>query len=404
MTTLIVVTQVALSVALLTVGSTQLRSFVDDWWSRDDGDPARGQMLTAELRWDLDIDDTDIEDTRDVLARAEARRELGRRAASELEVQGATFQAFQGVRYFVSDAARVDDAPSGLRFSYMAAVDPNYFDVFGVAIRAGRTLSAGDRLNTAAPVAIVNEAFIEMMSISGDPIGQRVRAIDPRTRQVVGEWLRIVGVAEDMPALEISHRGPEWLAHPTIYTPLQDAARPVRILARSRGEPASIIGPLQALAADIDPTMVVHRALTLDEADGVALTLAGIYGMAVGFFVFAALLLSTTGVYAMMSFTATQRTREIGIRTALGAPAARVVSAIFSRAMKQLGFGTALGLGIGYLAADGPFALTGGLFADGPDVVIGVAVLVLAMGLIACGRPMRRALTVEPTIALRSDD
>ncbi|MGD8340990.1 MAG: ABC transporter permease, partial [Gammaproteobacteria bacterium] len=402
--TLIVVSQVALSVALLTVGSTQLRSFVDDWWSRDDGGLARAQILSADLRWDLSGEGTDVENTQDALARARARRELGRRAASELEVQGATFQAFRGVRFFVPGTAGIDDVSPGLRFSYVTAVEPNYFDVLGASIRAGRALSDGDRLDTAAPVAIVNEAFIEAMAVPGDPIGQRLRAIDPQTRQAFGEWLRIVGVAEDMPGLEISHRGPEWLARPTVYTPLQDAESAVRILLRSRGEPASLIGPLQVLATEVDPRMIVHRALTLDEADQVALTLAGIYGIAVGFFVFAALLLSTTGVYAMMSFTATQRTREIGIRTALGAPAGRVVSAIFSRAMKQLGLGTALGLGIGYLAADGPFALSGGLFANGPGVVIGVAVLVIAMGLIACGRPMRRALSVEPTVALRSDD
>jgi len=403
-TTLIVISQVALSVALLTVGSAQLRSFIGDWWSRDDGGLARAQTLTAQLRWDLDTDATLIDDSRNVLARAQARREFGRRAASELDVQGATFQSFQGVRFFAPDSAGLDDLSPGLRFSYTTAVDPNYFDVLSISMEAGRSFSAGDRADTAAPVTIVNEAFIETMSISGDPIGQRIRAIDPRTRQPFGEWLRIVGVAEDMPGLEISHRGPEWLTHPTLYTPLQDATQQVRILLRSHGEPASIVGPLQALAADIDPAMVVHRARTLDEADRVALTLAGIYGIAVGFFVFAALLLSTTGIYAMMSFTTTQRTREIGIRTALGAPAARVVSAIFSRVMKQLGLGTALGLGIGYLAADGPFALSGGLFADGPGVVIGVAVLVLLMGLIACGRPILRALSIEPTIALRSDD
>ncbi|MGW8368386.1 MAG: ABC transporter permease [Gammaproteobacteria bacterium] len=402
MATLIVVSQVALSVALLTVGGAQLRSFVDDWSSRDDSGLARERILTADLRWDLDAAGNRPDDTRAALARAEARRELGRRAAAELDVQAVTSQNPRGVSVFFSESDTDQTAP-GFRYGYISAVDPNFFDALDVPIVAGRALDASDSLDTAAPVAVVNQAFVESILIRGDPIGQRFRWIDPRTRQP-GDWLRIVGVAEDMPALQISHRGPQWLAMPSVYTPLPDSASTVRMLLRARGEAASVIGPLRALAAEVDPTMIVHQPLTLAEADQSALTLAGIYGMAVGFFVFAGLLLSTTGVYAMMSFTTTQRTREIGIRTALGAPAARVVGAIFSRAMWQLGIGTLLGLGLGYLAADGPFALSGGLFADGPGVVVAVALLILMMGLIACGRPMRRALRVEPTVALRSDD
>lgn len=401
-TTLIVVSQVGLSVALLTVGGAQLRSFVDDWSSRDDSGLVRERILTADLRWDSDSAGNRFDDTQAELPRAESRRELGRRAVAELDVQAVTFQAPRGISAFFSEADTEETVP-GSRYGYISAVDRNFFAALDVPIVAGRALAAGDKLNTAAPVAVVNQAFVEAMSIPGDPIGQRFRAIDRRTQQT-GEWVRIIGVARDMPALQISHRGPEWLATPSVYTPLPDSASTVRMLLRTRGDPAGVIGPLQALTAEVDPTMILHRPLTLAQADEGALTLAGIYGMAVGFFVFAGLLLSTTGVYAMMSFTATQRTREIGIRTALGAPASRVVSAIFSRAMWQLCLGTALGLGLGYLAADGPFALSGGLFADGPGVVVAVAVLISMMGLIACGRPMRRALRVEPTVALRSDD
>jgi putative ABC transport system permease protein len=403
-TTAIVVSQVALSVALLTVGGAQLQTFIKDWWSHDDGGPARSQALTADIDWDIDAAGGDSEDPREALARAEARRELGRRAVGELGAEGATFGRYQGVRFFVPDTPNFDPAPPGLRWTYMTSVDPGYFDVRGLKVLAGRAFREGDISDTAAPVAIVNEAFVRTMLPSGDPVGQRIRPFDPRTRQTSGEWLNVVGVAEDLPALEISQRGPTWTTRPTVFVPLEETASGVRMWIRARGEPERLIGPLQALAADIDPTMVVHRAQTLAESDRASLTLAGLYGLAVGFFVFAALLLSTTGVYAMMSFTATQRTREIGIRTALGAPARRVVSAIFSRAIMQLGIGTAFGLALGYLGADGPFALSGGLFAEGPGATIGAAILIVAMGLIACGRPMRRALSVPPTVALRSDD
>jgi ABC-type antimicrobial peptide transport system permease subunit len=114
---------------------------------------------------------------------------------------------------------------------------------------------------------------------------------------------------------------------------------------------------------------------------------------------FAVLLLSTAGTYSMMSFTVSQRTREIGIRTALGARPRRVVGDVFSRALWQLGLGTTLGAGVGVLASN-VFA-SSPVLSQGPAPVLGIAALLLLLGLAACGRPMRRALTIQPTEALR---
>ncbi|HET9387463.1 MAG TPA: FtsX-like permease family protein, partial [Gemmatimonadales bacterium] len=128
-----------------------------------------------------------------------------------------------------------------------------------------------------------------------------------------------------------------------------------------------------------------------------------LYGFGVGFVVVAVLLLSTAGVYSMLSFTVSQRTREIGIRTALGASPGRVTADVLSRAFTQLGSGTLLGLAIGYAASAGPFRLSDGLFDKGPGLMIGVAAVILLAGLGACGTPLRRALRIQPTEALRTD-
>ena len=125
----------------------------------------------------------------------------------------------------------------------------------------------------------------------------------------------------------------------------------------------------------------------------------GLMRLGIGLVVWAALLLSTIGIYALMSFTVSQRTREIGIRTALGANPRRVVGDVLSRAIRQLGVGTLLGLGLGFV---GTAFFTGVTpFEQGPGPIVGITALIFIMGLIACGRPMRRALRIQPTEALR---
>ena len=193
------------------------------------------------------------------------------------------------------------------------------------------------------------------------------------------------------------------MAHPTVYVPLRPTSLPVRMTVRVRDDPTSLVGRLQAIGKGIDPTLVVHQPRPLEDLNSIDRIFVRLYGFGVGFLIVAVLLLSTAGVYSMLSFTVSQRTREIGIRTALGASPGRVTSEVLSRAFVQLGSGTVLGLAIGYVASDGPFALSDGLFDKGPGVMIGVASIILVAGLGACATPLRRALRIQPTEALRTD-
>jgi putative ABC transport system permease protein len=264
--TLIVVSQVALSVALMTVGGVQLRTFTEDWWSQGNDVASRRQYLTTALRWDHEAGGAGANQARGAdLMRGATWRELGRRPRLETGVGGVTFESFQGVRFFAAEHGSAQAPSANARWTCLTAIEPNLFDAQRARLLAGRAFDTNDTTGDAPPALLVNEAFVQAMLPPGNPIGRRVRRIDPRTRQPVGDWLPIVGVVSDTPALEIAQRGPAWVARPTVY-----------------------------------------------------------------------LLLSTTGVYAMMSFTVTQRTREIGIRTALGAPPKRIVGEVFSRAMRQL--------------------------------------------------------------------
>jgi putative ABC transport system permease protein len=398
--TLVVVSQVAISVALLTVAGAQLRTFVDDWLSLDDGDIARAGYLAAQLRWDPAPFASRGEEAAgaESARQAQTRRALDRQVSQEPGVRGVTFDAFLGVRPFEVPSS----AASAPRWTYVISIAPDYFAVYDAPIIAGRAFDETDASNVARHVAIVNEAFVRTVP-AGDAIGQRVRPFNAQGGHSLGEALEIVGVVRDSLTFEISQRGPGWVAQPTIYVPLTATASRLRMTVHVRGEPEQFVPRLRAVAATIDPTLVLHQPMPLEKIDAIDRLFLRLYGFGVAFLVFAVALLSTAGVYSMMSFMVAQRTREIGIRIALGAKPTRVVRDVFSRALGQVGAGTALGLGVGFAASDGPFALSDSVFHHGPGLLMAVAALILATGVIACGIPLNRALRIQPTEALRAD-
>jgi hypothetical protein len=285
-------------------------------------------------------------------------------------------------------------------WSYVALIEPNYFEVYGLSLLAGRAFGPADRAAPGARVAIVNQEFLRRTGSRGEVVGGHVRAIDPRTGRPDGDPLEIVGVVADVRGLGITHQGPGWRAYPTIYVPLRDETdAPVRMAVHVAGEPSAVVGVMREVAGQIDPTLVLHRPASRADREEAGLVFVRLYGYAVGFVIFAVLLLSTAGTYSMMSFTVSQRTREIGVRTALGATPRQVVTDVFARAMRQLGLGMLLGVGAGVLASN-VFASSPAL-AQGPWLPAGIAGLLLVLGLAACGRPVRHALRIQPTEALR---
>ncbi len=391
----IVVTQVAISVASLTFVGAQLRTFVEDY-ALDDG-IAREEYLAAEVGLDREPSSSDPTDGRvaDFARNAEIWRELGRRVSREPGVLGVTFgTSLPGVghpvRFFQAEGiAPPFEGAAGHR-ARVAWVEPNYFDVFDVSLRVGREFDAGDITGSEVGVAIVNDAFVRRVLDFGEPIGQRIRLL-PRDDGPSGGWVEIVGVVPDL-TVDMGSRAGVW---PAIYFPLVATARPIHLAVHVREGPSQFVGRLRAIGGGLDPSLVLHRPRSLDEIVGTMVSVMHLFGLGIGLLVFAALVLSTAGIYALMSFTVSQRTREIGIRTALGAHPRRVAGEVFSRAILQLAVGTFLGLGLGILGSGRS------LFAQGPGPIIGIATVMLIMGLIACGAPVGRALRIQPTEALR---
>jgi predicted permease len=398
--TAVVVVQVALSVALLTVAGAQIWTLVQSFVEMEASDIASEEYLVADLRWDLTpAGEAGVElRAEDVQRRTRTWRALGQRLSEEAAVRSVTFGSGAGALPFALEGVSTADRET-MPWSYLAPIEPNYFETFGRPILAGRAFGPADPGGPAARVAIVNEEFLRRTGSRGVPVGGQVRQVDPRTGRPVGEPLEIVGVVGDFLGLDITHQGPGWRAYPTVYVPLGDAAGVVRMTVHAAGEPSSVVSLMSGVAAELDPTLVVHQPATRAEREEAGLVFVRIYGYAVGFVMFAVLLLSTAGTYSMMSFTVSQRTREIGIRTALGASPRRVVGDVFSRALWQLGLGTMLGAGVGVLASN-VFAASP-VLSQGPAPVLGIAALLFVLGLAACGRPVHRVLRIQPTEALR---
>jgi hypothetical protein len=278
-------------------------------------------------------------------------------------------------------------------------IEPSFFETFKRPLLDGRAFGAADPGGADARVAIVNEEFLRRTGSRGAAVGRHLHQIDPRTGERAGKPLEVVGVVGDFLGLDITHQGPGWRAYPTVYVPIGEAANAVQMTVHVAGDPSTVVGLVRGAADELDPTLVIHRPATRAEREEADLVFVRLYGYAVGFVMFAVLLLSTAGTYSMMSFTVSQRTREIGIRTALGASPRRVVADVFSRALWQLGLGTTAGASVGVLASN-VFA-SSPVLSQGPALVLGIAALLLLLGLAACGRPMRRALAIQPTEALR---
>ena len=391
----VVVTQVAISVASLTLGGALLRGFIENY-AMEDG-IAREEYLAAEIRLDREPSSSDLNGggAADFARDAEIWRELGRRVSLEPAVLGVTFGTRlpgmeHPVRFFQAEGISPPFEGAAGHRARVAWVEPSYFDVFGVQVRVGREFDAGDLTGSEARVAIVNDVFVRQILRFGEPIGQRIQ-LNSQGGLASRQWAEIVGVVPDL-TVDLGSCAGLW---PAIYFPLVTAASPIHQAVHLREDPSQFLGRLRAIGGELDPSLVVHRPRTLAEIVGIGVTVMHLFGLGIGLLVLAALVLSTAGLYALMSFTVSQRTREIGIRTALGANPRRVVGDVFSRAFGQLALGTFLGLGFGILA------LGDELFAQGPGPSIGIAALILIMGLIACGKPVRRALRIQPTEALR---
>jgi putative ABC transport system permease protein len=273
----------------------------------------------------------------------------------------------------------------------MAAVGAGYHEAFGARIVAGRGLHAADAGALNGPI-VVNESFMRI--VGRNPVGARVRTLQRGSERELGPWHEIVGVVTDLGNLFPA----DWGEAAYIYRAASAAELdPLAVVVRVAGDAAPLAPRVGALARQVDAGVQLRDIVTLD--DIVAEENTRMMG---GSVVFASVLLvavvfCAAGLYALTTVVVQRRTREIGIRIALGANPRRVLRTVFARAGRQIGGGIIAGNSIVLFIAWRAASLTADLLVA--SVI--TSVIMAAVGVLACAAPARRALRVHPTEALR---
>ncbi len=285
-----------------------------------------------------------------------------------------------------------------------ASVEPGFFGALGVELVAGRDLEASD-VDSEELVAIVNEDFVHHYLEDRNAVGRRFRARDdsPVEGTLVGTapWYEIVGVVEQIPMTF----DPAAERTPGYYLPLaRDRTASVRMAIHLGRTPESFVPRLRELAGEVSRDLLLVDTRPLDDSGYQArVTYTSWFWVVLGAGG-VGLLLATVGIYSIMAFTVARRTREIGVRVALGAGRLAVLRGIFSRAARHVGWGIAIG-GVLIVVGSALFAGVGAVALGPSHALIFIAYLAAMSGVcaLACLVPTARALAVEPTEALRGE-
>ena len=278
-----------------------------------------------------------------------------------------------------------------------ADVGVDMFSTYGAEILAGRTFNASDV--AAADAVVVNRTFVDTYLQDTNALGLRFHYIRGGTEAAATEqWFQIVGVVRDFQVFPSTSPGKA--SRPFIIPPRRATSIPLRSRFDS---PARFLPGLSIafgdIGAEIDPALQLHGVGSLADEYTDVRSAWRTLAWAIGLVTVSVLLLSAAGMYALMSFTVAQRTREIGIRTALGAQPRRVLLNVFARAIRQLTSGVLIGAVLSAAA----FVAIGLGLSSATSLSLAVAALMSIVGLLAALGPARRALRIPASEALRAD-
>lgn len=269
-------------------------------------------------------------------------------------------------------------------------VTPDYYAAAGMELRKGRFTAAADTAN-APLVAVINEALARRYPLGQDPIGRHLKACDGRFVTIVGVTGNVKGFGVDGDPM------------PTFYLPYQQGSwnNPVHVLLRTAVPPASLAGTVRKEIRARNKGIIIGKLVPIEDLLSESVAVPRFYMLLVVAFGALAATLAAVGVYGVISYSAAQRTHEIGVRMALGAERRDVLRMILRQGLALILAGVALGLACAWASTH---VLASLLFQVQPGDALsftGAAVLLIAAGLAACYIPARRATKIDPMRALR---
>lgn len=291
---------------------------------------------------------------------------------------------------------RVDEPfPQGDSSIRYSSVSPNYFSTLGIPLKSGRALSAQD-MTKSPRVFVINEALAQQYFGGTNPIGRQV-TLNYLNSRMSGEVIGIVGnVRQDepgkptLPELYASYAQLPWFSHSLVI--------------RSRNtDPRSILKEIGQAIRSVDPQQNLQKPELISEQLANAVAEPRLYSVLLGLFALVALLLAALGIYGVMAFVVSQRTREFGIRIALGAQPKDVWRLVIGQGIKLAGLGLVIGLTGAFAATRLLRSLLFGVSVTDPLTYVAITFLLVLVAFLACYIPARRATKVDPMIALRCE-
>ncbi len=277
----------------------------------------------------------------------------------------------------------------------LAAIDRDYFRTMHIPIFRGQDLA---EINVAQkkPVALINEAFARAYFPHEDPIGKRLKP-DAETAHTPAQLAEIIGVVADAKTSSLREQ-----AAPLVYVPMaQLPIGAMSVVMRTENDPRALMAVVRETVQSVDKNALIFSGRTLDQYIAVTLGQPRFNALLLGVFGGLALVLAMVGLYGAVSYAVSRRTHEIGIRMALGASPSLVLKLVLTGGLKLTLIGAAAGVAAALALSQVMTSLLFGVSATDPWTFLTVTILLMLVALAACYVPARRAMRVDPMIALR---
>jgi predicted permease len=281
--------------------------------------------------------------------------------------------------------------PSGAAVNW---VGPKFLETLGIPLVLGREINEGDTA-TGPRVAVVNEQFARQFFGGGDPIGRRF------TRGLSKDEIEIVGMTRNSKFFDLRGDAPATLYLPWVQYPDLNGAMHFEV--RTAGNPTALVGEVRRVAQDMDGNLALYGVKSQMEQVDQSLFQERLFAQLTSFFGALAAVLASIGLYGLMAFAVSRRTREIGIRMALGASRREIAQMVMRETFALLGVGIAIGIAAALGASRLIASLLYGVAPTDPYTCIAVSFLLAIVALLACYVPARRAMCIDPMSALRHE-